>query len=131
MNTAPQDKEALMEDPRVRFAEERTFLAWIRTGIAMMGFGFVVARFGLFLMELQATRHDPPTTLRGSFWLGTGLIVLGTLVNLVAAVDHIRFRRNLARGVYYTPRWSMATAVALTVAALGISMTVYLLFLGS
>ena len=36
-------------DPRVFFAAERTFLAWIRTGLALMGFGFVVARFGLFL----------------------------------------------------------------------------------
>ncbi|HLX94690.1 MAG TPA: DUF202 domain-containing protein, partial [Verrucomicrobiae bacterium] len=33
-------------------AAERTFLAWIRTGIALMGFGFVIARFGLFLQEL-------------------------------------------------------------------------------
>ena len=38
-------------DPRVFFAAERTFLAWIRTGLALMGFGFVVARFGLFLLK--------------------------------------------------------------------------------
>ena len=43
------------EDPRTRFAGERTLLAWVRTGLAMMGFGFVVARFGLFLRELEAT----------------------------------------------------------------------------
>ena len=42
------------EDPRVRFAAERTLLAWIRTGLALMGFGFVVARFGLFLREIAA-----------------------------------------------------------------------------
>ncbi|HTG58643.1 MAG TPA: DUF202 domain-containing protein, partial [Terriglobia bacterium] len=35
-------------------AAERTFLAWIRTGLALMGFGFVVARFGLFLQALQS-----------------------------------------------------------------------------
>ena len=39
-------------DPRVVFAAERTFLAWVRTGLALTGFGFVVARFGLFLREL-------------------------------------------------------------------------------
>ena len=39
-------------DPRVRFAAERTLIAWIRTGLSMMGFGFVVARFALFLKEL-------------------------------------------------------------------------------
>jgi putative membrane protein len=41
----------LRDDPRVDMAAERTFLAWIRTGLALMGFGFVVARFGLFLRE--------------------------------------------------------------------------------
>ena len=41
-------------DPRVYFAAERTFLAWLRTGITVMAFGFVVARFGLFLRLLRA-----------------------------------------------------------------------------
>jgi uncharacterized protein DUF202 len=41
-------------DPRVYFAAERTMLAWLRTGIAVMAFGFVVARFGLFLRLLHA-----------------------------------------------------------------------------
>jgi uncharacterized membrane protein YidH (DUF202 family) len=40
-------------DPRIYMAAERTFLAWIRTGIAFMGFGFVVARFGLFYVRLH------------------------------------------------------------------------------
>ena len=43
-------------DPRVYFAAERTLLAWMRTGITVIGLGFVVARFGLFL---QILRHDP------------------------------------------------------------------------
>ncbi len=38
-------------------AAERSFLTWIRTGIALMGFGFVVARFGLFLHELAAAKE--------------------------------------------------------------------------
>lgn len=40
------------EDPRLYMAAERTVLAWIRTGVALIGFGFIVARFGLFLREL-------------------------------------------------------------------------------
>ena len=41
-------------DPRVYFAAERTLLAWLRTGITIMAFGFVIARFGLFLQLVQA-----------------------------------------------------------------------------
>ncbi|HET6326866.1 MAG TPA: DUF202 domain-containing protein [Planctomycetaceae bacterium] len=49
-----------MDDPRVYFAAERTLLAWVRTGLAMMGFGFVVARFGLFLRELASEQGGTP-----------------------------------------------------------------------
>jgi uncharacterized membrane protein YidH (DUF202 family) len=47
-------------DPRVYFAAERTLLAWVRTGIAIMAFGFVVARFGLFLRLLRAQAGAVP-----------------------------------------------------------------------
>lgn len=46
-------------DPRVFFAAERTFLAWIRTGLALMSFGFVVSRFELFLREIAGAQPDP------------------------------------------------------------------------
>lgn len=44
-------------DLRDYLAAERTFLAWIRTGLALMGFGFVAARFGLFLERIQLVGH--------------------------------------------------------------------------
>jgi putative membrane protein len=55
-------------DLRVYFAAERTMLAWVRTGLAMMGFGFVVARFGLFLRELAVVRGVSPHQGRLSLW---------------------------------------------------------------
>ena len=56
--SAPMDmrQRAALSD---YLAAERTFLAWIRTGLALMGFGFVVTCFGLFLQELQVARHMP------------------------------------------------------------------------
>jgi hypothetical protein len=55
------------QDPRVYFAAERTFLAWIRTGLGLMGVGFAVSRFGLFLRELSASNsHHRPLPLVGS-----------------------------------------------------------------
>src|ERR1700704_5272211 len=89
------------KDPRVYFAAERTLLAWIRTGLAMMGFGFVVARFGLFLRELQASHKGefvPPT--HGSLWFGTALVLMGVIVNLLAALQHTRLVRQLRTGTW-------------------------------
>ena len=56
-------------------AAERTLLAWIRTGLALMGFGFVVARFGLFLQEMQIAQHAQVVVSYGlSKWFGTTMI---------------------------------------------------------
>jgi putative membrane protein len=67
------------DDPRVPLAAERTLLAWVRTGLAMMGFGFVVARFGLFLRELSGLGRDANDRHAGlSLWVGTTLVLLGS-----------------------------------------------------
>src|ERR1700749_81786 len=76
------------EDPRIRFAAERTLLAWLRTGLALMGFGFVVARFGIFLRELAAA-HQAATSPHGwSLGIGTALVALGVVMTLFAALEH-------------------------------------------
>lgn len=71
-------------DPRVLFAAERTLLAWQRNAIALMGFGFVVERFGLFL---QMSMHEPLLGSQRVFSLGLGvlLLVLAAVVALVSA----------------------------------------------
>lgn len=124
--------DAEMEDPRVRLAGERTLLAWIRTGLALMGFGFVVARFGLFLREIAAAGHPPaPPILGPSLWIGTALVLLGVMVNLFAAVQHATFLRRLERGEpYQPPRWPLGIVVCIVLAAVGAGMIVYLFWLG-
>jgi putative membrane protein len=115
-------------DPRTYFAEERTFLAWIRTGIALMGFGFVVARFGLFLRELASLRTFPQfQTSALSVPLGTALLVVGVLVNILACVRHVRIVRALNTGAPLATKPStMAIVIALVLAAAGLAMAVYL-----
>jgi putative membrane protein len=116
------------KDPRVYLAAERTFLAWIRTGLALMGFGFVVARFGLFLRELSITTQGVPQT-HFSVWTGTGLVLIGVAVNLLAAWHHVRLVRDLNRGITSFDRPSrLAISVALILAVVGIAMAAYLAF---
>ena len=117
------------EDPRVRFAAERTLLAWMRTGLALMGFGFVVARFGLFLRELAAERQPDPKHAYGlSLWIGTALVLLGIVVTLLAALEHWRFLQRLDRGqAYRPPRSSLGLVVAVVLAMLGAVILAYLL----
>jgi uncharacterized protein (DUF302 family)/uncharacterized membrane protein YidH (DUF202 family) len=115
-------------DPRVYLAAERTFLAWIRTGLALMGFGFVVARFGLFLRELAFAEGGSPVAASGlSIPLGTALVLFGVVVNIFAAVEHVRFVRTTNQGGQAMGRPSkLALVVAFVLAAAGLAMTAYL-----
>ena len=109
-------------------AAERTFLAWIRTGLAMMGFGFVVARFGLFLQALLLNAANPQIHPNGpSFWIGTALVVFGVVVNLMSARNHVRLVEGLNRGEGdFKPSFVLAVTLALILAAFGLAMAVYL-----
>jgi len=109
-------------------ALERTFLAWVRTGLALMGFGFVVARFGLFLRELQSLPETTAGTSSVSVWFGTALILTGVAANVIAAARHRQLVRQLDRGEIPRPGSVAGNAiVALFLALVGIAMAIYLL----
>jgi uncharacterized protein (DUF302 family)/uncharacterized membrane protein YidH (DUF202 family) len=114
-----------MSGPSDYLAAERTFLAWIRTGLALMGFGFVAARFGLFLQALQISQSNPgPRPYGTSFWFGTALIVLGVFVNIGSLRSHVRLcPRVEARGIRLRPPSKLAIALAVV----GLAMAIYLI----
>jgi inner membrane protein YidH len=116
-------------DPRVYMAAERTFLAWIRTGLGLMGVGFAVARFGLFLRQMAATEARAPEHATGlSVWSGVALVTLGVIVNAIATVRHFRVVRELSSGTWVPGRVSKdAVALAVLLAIVGLAMAVYLI----
>lgn len=111
-------------------AAERTVLAWIRTGIALMGLGFVLARFGLFLQEFN--HMQPGFRVRShaiSLWIGVALILMGVTVCLLSLLRHLRMLKQLEAGeslYLHRPRLVIGVAVALVI--LGLVMAGYLIF---
>lgn len=98
-------------DPRVLFAAERTLLAWQRNAIALMGFGFVVERFGLFL---EMTTRQPLSSSQTLFSLGLGVLLLG--LGAIVALVSARHFYTVARALpVATPGHRLGLAVAMNI----------------
>lgn len=91
-------------DPRILFAAERTLLAWIRTGVAIMAAGFAAAELNISLIG------------------GVGLVLLGAVLNLAGAVEYAGISRRLRSGDPTVPERpiQLATAVAVLLALAGL-----------
>jgi putative membrane protein len=118
------------QDPRTYFAAERTFLAWIRTGLGLMGVGFAVSRFGIFLRQFHATQPYASQNMGRTVISGVVLVALGVVVNLAAVYSHLSIVRRLQTGTWKAGEPSkMAIGLALLLAALGVGMAIYLIMI--
>jgi putative membrane protein len=121
--------DAPLETVRLHQANERTLLAWIRTAIAIMAFGFAIARFGVFLRQVAVLN---PAILRGasrleSTWVGAALVVTGVFASVLATVNYTRVRRAIEAGRLGAPSPVLAYGLGVTAVVVGIAMTVLLL----
>ena len=121
----------MLSDPRVFFAAERTLLAWVRTGLTIMAFGFVVARFGLFLRMLAAsqvaTEAAAPLHTRLSNVVGIALVLIGTGCMILGAIQHRSYTSTLPPADIprsHDPRYPILLSVFLAV--LGVGLALYL-----
>jgi putative membrane protein len=118
----------MASDPRVFFAAERTLLAWVRTGLTVMAFGFVVARFGLFLRLLSVERSGQlPAGHDLSNPIGIALVLMGVACMALGAIQHRRFVATLPPiDVPRTSSGAFPLALAVMLGALGLVLAVYL-----
>ena len=109
-------------------ANERTFLAWIRTGIAIMAFGFVVERFALFLRQLAfLLGKESAFPQRGlSTIFGIFLVALGALMGVLAFVRYKKVESEIDEDTYQ-PSLLLDILLTIAVLAVGIFLIVYLL----
>ena len=110
-------------------ANERTFLAWVRTAIALMAFGFLLERFDLFLQMAAVTLGTKAPSTGGSFGrsAGFGLLVAGVAITIVAAIRFVRTNRDIASDEVKSiegTRTDIALAVLLVL--LGLALVLYL-----
>ena len=111
-------------------ANERTFLAWLRTSIALIGFGFAIARFGLFLREMQISlsNQDIPThSFISSQTLGIGLVIVGIIIIILAVWRYNQVFWQIEQG-NYQPNRLMVWLTAAIVILLGLLSIPFLLW---
>lgn len=127
MDTPIQDlaKKQLASD---HLANERTMLAWVRTGIGIIAFGFAVVKFSLFIKQISTAvgNGKMPESHGYSSLIGISLVGVGSLTILLSYVRYAKTERQLSNGTYHHSPLLIQVLSAL-IFLIGILLLVYLL----
>ena len=108
-------------------ANERTFLAWVRTSIAIMGFGFVVVKFSLFIKQISIALNEPvPSQGKGySAIIGILLVATGAITAMLAFLRYRNIERKLLTNTYY-PSFMLSLLVTIALLVISVLLLIYL-----
>lgn len=133
MDKGSHNIQSKVRNRRVHMANERTFLAWIRTSIGLMAFGFVVEKFGLFVkrialvltnaegLKVQLAQSPDSTSMFGALLVG-----IGALMGALAFVRYKITEKQIDEDKYQHSL-ILDVLLAMTVLATGIFLVIYLI----
>ena len=116
-------------DSRARdhLANERTFLAWVRTGAAIVVFGFAIGRFAIAMRQLTALQGHPVRTAGMSVWMGSSAIVAGVALVVAGLARYRKTRAQLDSGTFEPAGFVLDLITILTV-LFGLALAAYLIY---
>ena len=128
MNDSHINFESNPNRARDHLANERTFLAWVRTGAAIVVFGFAIGRFSIALRQLTALQGHPIQPSGLSVWMGAVSIVLGVLLVVAGLFRYRQTRDRLDRG-QFEPAGLVLDLVTILTVLFGLVLAGYLIYI--
>jgi inner membrane protein YidH len=113
--------------PADHLANERTFLAWIRTSISIIVFGFVVARFGITLREFLRMQGHPEHDSSMSLVIGVGFMAMGVFMALVSTIRY-RAVMNRLNSDQFQPADTIVSVLGAIAAVFGVILAAYVIY---
>lgn len=108
-------------------SNERTFLSWIRTGIGIMVFGFVIVKFSLFVNQLPATLFHNENIPKNGFTIIIGiiLVLVGALTIVLSYMKYRQTHKLLKQGEYLYSTF-LLTVITVIIFLMSILIIAYL-----